>query len=287
MYDRRRFYQTAIRPFRPNSTIACGGLDSRQKRARERVAARLREAAPNDQGEIAIEGRAPGGRGYPQRIAAERGIFQRVGPRAFTQVTASTVYLCTAEKLCSCPTTFLPARSPVKLRRAVAALVRDEARPKIEEVLAAKPALLVITAGLQDPGNLGTIARSAEAFGVTGLLLGEKTVSPWNWKAVRASAGSLFRLPTVKVELAKALPQIKAGGVRVLATSSHRGISISDADLSEPLAFVVGSEGAGVPKNVLAQADEVVMIPQSSRVESLNAGIATSIMLYEAARQRK
>ena len=67
-----------------------------------------------------------------------------------------------------------------------------------------QPALLVITAGLQDPGNLGTIARSAEAFGVTGLLLGERTVSPWNWKAVRASAGSLFRLPTAKVELAKA-----------------------------------------------------------------------------------
>ena len=60
----------------------------------------------------------------------------------------------------------------------------------------------MVAAGLQDPGNLGTIARSAEAFGVTGLLLGERTVSPWNWKAVRASAGSLFRLPTVKVELA-------------------------------------------------------------------------------------
>jgi TrmH family RNA methyltransferase len=103
---------------------------------------------------------------------------------------------------------------------------------------------------------------------------------------VRASAGSLFRLPTVKVELAEALPQIKALGVRVLATSSHEGIPISDADLRGPLAFVVGSEGAGVPKDVLAQADEMVMIPQSPRVESLNAGIAASIMLYEAARQR-
>ena len=70
----------------------------------------------------------------------------------------------------------------------------------------------MITAGLQDPGNLGTIARSAEAFGATGLLLGENTVSPWNWKAVRASAGSLFRLPAVKVELAAALEQIKARG---------------------------------------------------------------------------
>jgi RNA methyltransferase, TrmH family len=146
--------------------------------------------------------------------------------------------------------------------------------------------LLVVTAGLQDPGSLGKIARSAEAFGVTGLLLGEKTVSPWNWKAVRASAGSMFRLPTAKVELAKALQEIKSRGVRVLATSSHQGNSISEANLCGPLAFIVGSEGAGIPKDVLAQADEVVMIQQSPRVESLNAGIAASILLYEAARQR-
>ena len=115
-------------------------------------------------------------------------------------------------------------------------------------MFAPPPALLVVTAGLQDPGNLGTIARSAEAFGVTGLLLGERTVSPWNWKALRASAGSLFRLPTLKVELAKALAEIKARGVRVLATSSHKGTTIADADLRGPLAFLVGNEGAGHPE---------------------------------------
>ena len=136
-------------------------------------------------------------------------------------------------------------------------------------------------------GNLGTIARSAEAFGVTGLLLGERTVSPWNWKAVRASAGSLFRSPTVKVELASVLAEIKSRGVRVLATSSHKGTAIAEVDLRAPVAFIVGSEGAGIPKDVLAQADEAVAIPHSSRVESLNAGIATSVVLYEASRQRR
>ena len=74
--------------------------------------------------------------------------------------------------------------------------------------------------------------------------------------------------------------------MRVLATSSHKGHAIAEVDLRGPVAFVVGSEGAGVPKDVLAQADEVVAIPQSARVESLNAGIAASIVLYEAARQR-
>ncbi len=82
---------------------------------------------------------------------------------------------------------------PSETPQGVAALVKVKSF-SLEQLLAASPALIVIAAGLQDPGNLGTIARSAEAFGANGLLLGERTVSPWNWKAVRASAGSLFRL---------------------------------------------------------------------------------------------
>ena len=96
----------------------------------------------------------------------------------------------------------------------------------------------------------------------------------------------MFRLPTVKVELSAALGEAKARGLRVLATSSHKGTMISDVDLRVPTALLIGSEGSGLAKNVLAQADEVVAIPQSPRVESLNAGIAASIILYEAARQR-
>jgi TrmH family RNA methyltransferase len=136
---------------------------------------------------------------------------------------------------------------------------------------------------LQDPGNLGTIARSAEAFGATGMLLGDG--SQWNWKALRASAGSMFRVPAVKVELASAIRALKARGLGVLATSSHKGTPISQADLGRPMAVLVGNEGSGLP-GVLSQADEIVAIPQSSRVESLNAGIAASIILYEAAGQR-
>ncbi len=97
-------------------------------------------------------------------------------------------------KLCCCRMTFLPAPCPAKLRRELRPWCGRN-RSRLDDVFVPPPALLVVTAGLQDPGNLGTIARSAEAFGVTGMLLGERTVSPWNWKAVRASAGSLFRLP--------------------------------------------------------------------------------------------
>jgi TrmH family RNA methyltransferase len=149
--------------------------------------------------------------------------------------------------------------------------------------------LVVVCAGLQDPGNLGAILRSAEAFAAGGLLLGEKTVSPFNPKAVRASAGSLFRLPVVQVKLAEALPLLRARGLRLLATSSHKGTPLHAADLRGPLAFFIGNEGAGLPREVLSalKEDEVIAIPHAPRVESLNAAIAASIVLYEAARQRR
>jgi TrmH family RNA methyltransferase len=258
-------------------------VDSRQNARVKDLRRAFAEAIPNQQGEIAVEGvhlvEEAIRSGLRLSTVFFSGSARQRAPKLLPQLPAQTEILLLPDDVFA---SAVPSETP----QGVAALLRVKAFT-FEDVLAVAPALLVITAGLQDPGNLGTIARSAEAFGVTGFLLGEKTVSPWNWKAVRASAGSLFRLPTVKVELVKALQEIKARGIRVLATSSHQGISISLTDLHGPLAFVVGSEGAGVPQEVLAQADEVVMIPQSPRVESLNAGIAASILLYEAARQRK
>lgn len=170
----------------------------------------------------------------------------------------------------------------------VAALVRLKPA-RFEDVLeqiATDPLLLGI-AGIQDPGNLGTIIRSAEAFSVRTLLLGEKTVSHFNPKVVRASAGSLFREPLVSVKLLESTLLLKKRGVRVLASSSHKGRPLNEANFTGPCMVVIGNEGAGVPPEILAQADELVTIPHSPRVESLNAGIAASIILYEAARQKK
>jgi TrmH family RNA methyltransferase len=169
----------------------------------------------------------------------------------------------------------------------VAALVK--LRPaRLEDVLEQLPSapLLMGVAGIQDPGNLGTIIRSAEAFGARAVLLGEKTVSHANPKVVRASAGSLFREPAIRVKLAENIPLLKQHGVRVLATSSHKGQPLQEADFTGAAMVLVGNEGAGVPHELLALADERITIPHSERVESLNAGIAASIVLYEAARQR-
>ena len=168
----------------------------------------------------------------------------------------------------------------------VAALVKLRAH-KLEDLMeAAADPLLVGVAGIQDPGNLGTIIRSAEAFGARAVLLGEKTVSQFNAKTVRGSAGSLFREPLIRVKLGESIALLKQQGVRVLATSSHKGKPLHQADFSGSAMIVVGNEGAGVPQEILSLADEHVMIPHSPRVESLNAGIAASILLYEAARQR-
>jgi TrmH family RNA methyltransferase len=168
----------------------------------------------------------------------------------------------------------------------VAALVKLRTH-KFEDLMESGPdPLLIGVAGLQDPGNLGTIIRSAEAFGARAVLLGEKTVSHFNSKTVRGSAGSLFREPLIRVKLGESIALLKQQGVRVLATSSHKGKPLQEADFTGAAMIVVGNEGAGVPAEILSVADELVTIQHSPRVESLNAGIAASILLYEAARQR-
>lgn len=264
-------------------------LDTRLRRVDSRQNARVKElrrafaeAAPNAQGEVAIEGM------HLVEEAIRSGL--KLSTVYFSDSARDRAHkllpqLSSHTEALLLPDSAFASAVPTETPQGIAALVRIKPSP-LENILQATPALLMIAAGLQDPGNLGTIARSAEAFGVTGLLLGERTVSSWNWKALRASAGSLFRLPTAKVELASALTGIKSRGVQVLATSSHKGIAVSEADLRRPVAFIVGNEGAGVSKDLLAQADGIVVIPQTVHVESLNAGIAASILLYEAARQR-
>jgi len=180
---------------------------------------------------------------------------------------------------------------PSETPQGVAALVRlkEFSLEDVLERLQLGPILFI--AGLQDPGNLGTILRSAEAFGSAGVLLGEGTVSPFNSKVVRASAGSVFRVPIVSVKKAVGVDvlctKLRAQGVRLLAASSHKGTPLDQAKLTEPAAIFVGSEGSGLPRHFISQMDETIAIPHSPQVESLNAGVAAGIVLYEAARQRR
>ena len=129
----------------------------------------------------------------------------------------------------------------------IAALVRLREHT-LESALDAQDALIVAAAGVQDPGNLGTIIRSLEAFGGNALLHGEGTVSYVNPKAVRASAGSVFRLPIVHVDLKRTIPELRRRGIRCIGTSSHRGQPAHELDLTGPVALFIGNEGAGLPE---------------------------------------
>jgi TrmH family RNA methyltransferase len=162
----------------------------------------------------------------------------------------------------------------------------DDALPSSDQ-----PALLMIAAGLQDPGNLGTLIRSAEAFGATGILTTAGTVSGWNQKAMRASAGSVFRVPVVAIAPAD-VPALKSRGLRLFAAVADGAerpdlISVASADLSQSCAMMIGNEGAGLSDEWLQLADARITIPMPGRVESLNAAIAGSLLLYEAWRQRQ
>jgi TrmH family RNA methyltransferase len=165
------------------------------------------------------------------------------------------------------------------LRPAVGRKCGDEA------ALPATP-LILGCAGLQDPGNLGTIIRSAEAFGASGVLTTEGTVSSANPKVARASAGSVFRLPVIKLPVNQILAALEENSIRLAVTSSHLGRPVHEIDLTLRTAIFIGSEGQGVPRILLDAADDAILIPHSPKVESLNAAIAASILLYEAQRQR-
>ena len=146
--------------------------------------------------------------------------------------------------------------------------------------------LVVALAGIQDPGNLGTILRSAEAFGADGVLALPGTVSPWNPKCVRASAGSVFRLPVLSISAADCLMHLREAGVRIWTTTTHEAEPADLVDLTAPVALILGNEGSGVPADLAAMADGRITIPCPGAVESLNAAVAASVLLYEAARQR-
>ena len=176
----------------------------------------------------------------------------------------------------------VPSRTP----QGVAALVHLKLFSLDDVLSSPADGPLLVIAGVQDPGNLGTILRSAEAFSAKGVLLGEGTVSAYNNKVVRASAGSVFRISLTKVDLPSLVDALRGRGLRLIATSSHKGSALPEADLRTPTAIFIGNEGAGIDKKLMVQMDQLVMIPHSRRVESLNAGIAASIILYETERQR-
>lgn len=178
----------------------------------------------------------------------------------------------------------------------IAVLVRPRAAT-FDDLVRGLP-LVLLMAGVQDPGNVGALVRTAEAFGASGAAAcsagGMGTANPFGPKALRASAGAALRLPILRgVATPILLAQLRVAGVRVYAAcpDSPQALAPWEIDWRGPAALLVGNEGAGLPPELVHSADAVVRIPQSAApdaaaMDSLNAAAAGSILLYEAARQR-
>lgn len=159
----------------------------------------------------------------------------------------------------------------------------------LEEILKKEgPAHLMILETLQDPGNLGTIIRAGEGAGVTGVIMNSKTADIYNPKVIRSTMGSIYRVPFVYIDnLKEAVDSIKKAGISLFAAHLNGNISYEEASYRDSVGFLIGNEANGLTEETASLADRYVKIPMAGQVESLNAAIAASILMFEAARQRR
>jgi RNA methyltransferase, TrmH family len=158
----------------------------------------------------------------------------------------------------------------------------------LERLVAARPRLVVLLANVRDPGNAGTVLRTADAAGADGVVFSDASVDPYNSKCVRASAGSLFHLPLVAgCTLQEATAALRGAGLRVLAADGGADRTLTeksgDGTLDRPTAWLFGNEAWGLPADLLALADEAVAVPIYGQAESLNLAAAAAVCLYASA----
>lgn len=185
------------------------------------------------------------------------------------------------------PDALATAISPAQTPTGVVALA-DVAAADLGEVLGPAPSLIVVLAGVQDPGNVGAVIRTAEAAGATGVVALPGTADPCGWKALRASMGSALRLPIVRPSTGEdVVAALRAHGVTIVAADG-RPDAPGDAlpEVGGPLALLIGAEGAGLPAALRRAADATVSIDLAPPVESLNAGVAAALILFEIRRLR-
>jgi TrmH family RNA methyltransferase len=208
-------------------------------------------------------------------------VFVRSGfdPESISLPGGSTVYELE-------PSLFKTIQS-TETSQGVLALVRPR-EFEFSGILDTESPLIAVLCRLQDPGNTGTIVRIAESFGATACIATRGTAGIYNPKVVRASAGSIFRLPHAwNVDTLESLSKIRDRGIAVVGTAPGSPETIENWDWRRPVAVLIGNEGGGLNDQELGMCDKVLAIPHNSRVESLNSAVAAAVVLYEASRQRK
>lgn len=178
------------------------------------------------------------------------------------------------------------AASPVQTPSGVVAIARWAPAAASTLAEAARPLLLGLV-GVQDPGNVGNIIRSADAMDATGVFALDGTADPGGWKALRGAMGSTFRVPVALDQTGVVLALARARGIRIAVTVVAGGVPPDAIALAAPVLVLIGSEGAGLPVSVTAAADVQITVPMRPRVESLNAATTAAIVLWEMTRPRR
>lgn len=158
----------------------------------------------------------------------------------------------------------------------------------LEQVTKGAAPLILVLESIQDPGNLGTILRTAEGAGVTGIIMSSDTVDIYNPKTIRSTMGSIYRVPFLYVsDLEAAVTRLREAQVKIYAAHLKGTKNYDEQDYKSSSAFLIGNEGKGLSEELAAMADEYIRIPMCGQVESLNAAVASAILMYEVFRQRR
>ncbi len=177
--------------------------------------------------------------------------------------------------------------SDTKTPQGILCIVRQK-KTKLEGIFAQNPAHLMILDNLQDPGNLGTIVRTAEGAGVSGIILSKDCVDIYNPKTIRSTMGSIYRMPFLYVEdLENTIDEVKKQDIKVYAAHLQGKNNYDEENYKTGCAFLIGNEGNGLRDEIAEKADIWVKIQMQGQVESLNAAIASSILMFEVCRQRR
>lgn len=276
-------------------------LTSRDNRWLKQFRATLRGGTPLADGAVGVEGLRLVEEALASQCVVQAVLFSESGERHRDKLAALMARKEPAFPVLRTADRLFEGVADTEHPQGVAALVQPR-KFTWEELLDARNSatappepLLIVLAGVQDPGNVGTILRTAGAFGATGVVTAASaqsgTASPFAPKALRASAGAALYLPVVSgMGLGILLAQLKLRGIQTVASSVERApgaVAPWDVDWKQPVALLIGNEGSGLPEDVVASADVRVHIPMARGIESLNAGAAAAVVLYEAFRQRK
>ncbi len=276
----------------PRVTGRSETISSAENQWLKRFRAALRASAPEQDGWLGLEGPHLVQEAFASGLECGAILLSASGEHFLEQLTRASSratflkhvrILRTSDKL-------FAGVAGTETPQGIAALVRAPHRT-FDDLLVGGVPLVVVLVGVQDPGNVGTVVRSSEAFGATGVLATRGTAHPWSPKALRASAGSALRLPVISgIAAPVALAQLRVMGLKLFAASvepvAASSASPGASDLRGPCAILIGNEGSGLPAEIDRSADARLQIPIAPTVESLNAAVAASVLLYEAARQR-